>query len=138
MTRPLEFPLLADENVHPEVIDGLRERGRDILTVVEAGLKGHPDIDILRAALDAGRVILTHDSDFGSLAIRQGEPWSGIVHVRPGHISPAFVLQILESVDGIGIEVAFPCLLVAARRGSDVRIRLRSTPRAKQGEAEPG
>jgi len=36
--------------------------------------------------------IQTHDSDFGALAIHQGEPVIGEVNLRPGHISPRFTI----------------------------------------------
>lgn len=79
-------------------------------------------------------MIVTHDSDFGTLAIRQGEPYSGIVYVRPGHISPRFVLEILDAVAALETDVGFPFLLVADRRGGDVRIRLRA-PASASNEA---
>ncbi len=51
MTRPDRLPLLADENIHPEVVAGLRTRGHEVTTVVELGLAGRPDLEILNAAL---------------------------------------------------------------------------------------
>lgn len=133
MTRPLDYPLLTDENLHPSVVDGLRERGHDAVTVVEHGLAGRSDLDLIRTAREEGRVIVTHDSDFGTLAIRRGEPWSGIVYLRPGHISPEFVLGVLDGVAELDIDVEFPFLLVAARRGDDIKIRLR-TPAVESTE----
>ena len=69
--KPFEFPLFADENIHPDVVAALRERGRDVSSVVEAGLGGADDITVLRHAFGEGRVVCTHDSDFGSLLITQ-------------------------------------------------------------------
>jgi predicted nuclease of predicted toxin-antitoxin system len=34
--------------------------------------------------------VLTRDGDFGTLAIHAGEPVTGIVYLRPGHISALF------------------------------------------------
>ena len=137
MTRPAGLSFLADENVHPDVVAGLRTRGHDVTTVVELGLAGRPDLEILRTALDQRRAVLTHDSDFGTLAILQGEPWSGIVYVRPGHISPGFVLEVLDAVRTLDTDLEFPFLLVAARREQDVRIRVRTTTVAP-GDEGPG
>jgi len=106
--------------------------------VVELGLAGRPDIEILKAALDTGRAVLTDDSDFGTLAILQGEPWSGVVYVRPGHISPAFVLDVLDAVRALDTDLEFPFLLVAARRGQDVRIRIRRAAVVAPADEEPG
>jgi predicted nuclease of predicted toxin-antitoxin system len=47
--------------------------------VVEAGLIGQSDEVVLRQAHSEGRVVLTYDSDFGSLAIAQNESFMGIV-----------------------------------------------------------
>ena len=83
--KALDFPLLADENVHPDVIVFLREAGLDVESVSEQGKFGLPDIQVLVQATQAGRVVLTHDSDFGGLAL-MGAKFIGIVYVRPGHI----------------------------------------------------
>jgi predicted nuclease of predicted toxin-antitoxin system len=91
--RPLDFPLLADENIHPEVVAALAARGKQITSVVAAGLAGKQDREILGYAHERGWVVLTHDSDFGTLSIAMGEPYIGIVFLRPGHISPGVVLQ---------------------------------------------
>lgn len=93
--KPLELPLLADENIHPEVVAGLRKRGNDVRTAGDEGLLGSDDVVILRRAHAARRVVMTHDSDFGKLAIQAGEPYTGILFLRPGHISPEFVLSAL-------------------------------------------
>ena len=44
----LDFPLLADENVHPEVIDFLRKAGLDVASVSEQGQYGLPDTQVLQ------------------------------------------------------------------------------------------
>jgi predicted nuclease of predicted toxin-antitoxin system len=68
----LGFPRLADENVSPEVITLLRNVGADVLSAEDTGLGG-PDVDILRQATAEGRVVLTHDLDFGRLCIADGD-----------------------------------------------------------------
>ena len=70
--RALSFPLLLDENIHPAVADALRADGRNVCTVVEAGLTGATDAAVLQHAHSERRVVLTHDSDFGALAVRAG------------------------------------------------------------------
>lgn len=64
-----ECAVLLDENIHPEAVAYLGRRGIDVLTVVDAGLQGAQDIDVLRYAFEMNRVVFTHDSDFGYLAI---------------------------------------------------------------------
>jgi predicted nuclease of predicted toxin-antitoxin system len=91
--KPLGFPLLADENIHPEVISYLRESGYDIASVSERGLSGQSDDAILNIAFQDRRIILTHDSDFGRLAILQDLPFVGIIYLRPGHIQASFTIK---------------------------------------------
>lgn len=68
-----------DEYVSKAVAQGLRERGVDVRTVVEAGLRGASDEQHLARALEEGRVIFSHDVDFLRLHA-QGKPHAGIVH----------------------------------------------------------
>lgn len=75
--KALDFPLLADENVHPDVIDFLRKAGLDVESVSEQGQFGLPDTQVLQQATKAGRAVLTHDSDFGGLAL-MGTQFIGI------------------------------------------------------------
>lgn len=123
--KPLDFPLLADENIHSEVVRSLAAQGRDIRSVVEEGLGGRDDVDVLRHAHAEQRVVLTHDSDFGTLAYRTGEPFTGIVYLRPGHILPEFVVGMLAAIDLLVIDVTPPFLLVAERKEGTVRVRVR-------------
>lgn len=131
--RALDFPLLADENIHFEVVAALAARGKDVRTVTALGLAGQADSMILHHAHLQGRVVLSHDSDFGGIAVRTGEPLVGIIYLRPGHIAPAFVLQMLDALESRPEDVEPPFLIVVERRGNDVRIRRRTG----LGQGEP-
>lgn len=124
--KPLGFPLLADENIHPEVLQALAKQGKDIRSVQDEGLAGRRDVEILRHAEPRGWVVLTHDSDFGALSIRSKEPYVGIIYLRPGHILARFVLEALEAVESLPIEVSPPFIVTAERKGDTVRVRVRS------------
>ena len=45
--KALDFPLLADENVHPEVIEFLRKAGLDVNSITEQGKFGLADAEVL-------------------------------------------------------------------------------------------
>ncbi len=120
----LEQPLLADENVHPGVVAELRAKGIDVLHAAGSLLQGADDVDVMRSAFKEGRVVVTHDADFGALAVRMSEPIVGIVYLRPGHIRPAFVLAMLEAL--AEVEVEPPFIVVAERSDADLRVRVRS------------
>ena len=122
--RPLDFPLLADENIHPEVIAFLREAGLDIESISEQGNFGLPDVQVLSQAIQHGRVVLTHDSDFGGLALI-GAQFIGILYLRPGHIHAGFTIKTLQAVQAHVPKVAPPFILVAERTGETVKIRVR-------------
>ena len=122
--KALDFPLLADENIHPDVVTFLREAGLDVESVAEQGSFGLPDTNVLHQATETGRVVLTHDSDFGGLAL-MGEEFIGIIYIRPGHIRTDFTVKTLQAVRGKAPDVTPPFILVAERTGDTVKIRVR-------------
>jgi predicted nuclease of predicted toxin-antitoxin system len=128
--KPFDFPLLTDENVHPQVVEALRKAGHDVQTIHDLALAGTSDRELLRRAHVEGRVVLTHDADFGKLALVDREPFTGIVYLRPGHIIAAFVLETIAAVETSSHDVMPPFILVAERRGDHVRIRARSATAA--------
>ncbi len=123
--KPLDFPLLADESVASDVVATLVEGGRDVRSVHDEGLTGAADTDILRRGNEQGRVILTHDSDFGRLVFQSGEAFVGVIYLRPGHIAASFVLEMIAGIASRDEEVEPPFVLVAERRGDTIRIRVR-------------
>ncbi len=124
-----QFPLLTDENIDPEVVAGLRQLGFDVYDVVESGRQGACDVDLLRWATQQGRVVVSHDADFGTLAILQNEPLVGLVFLRPGHIDPTFTMAIIHTLLNTDPDVRPPFVLVAKRSGNQVTIRVRALER---------
>lgn len=59
--------LLLDANLSPEVARLLNEAGHDAIHIQDIGLLSAPDPEILQAAADDGRILITADSDFGAL-----------------------------------------------------------------------
>ncbi len=116
---------LADENIHVDVVAFLRSDGCDVLDVKEAGLDGSDDLSLLRLTVAETRVVLTHDSDFGTLAMAAHEPITGIIYLRPGHILPEFTAGTLRVLFDQELDPQPPFIIVAARNGSRVKTRLR-------------
>ncbi len=121
----LDFPLLADENIHPKVVQSLIAEGLDVCSVMEHDLQGRDDSDILRFAKRQGRVVITHDSDFGMLGVRDGIPFTGILYLRPGHLPSAGVIAMLKALKTIAIDVAPGFIVVVEQKGEVVRVRAR-------------
>ncbi|ETX03618.1 hypothetical protein [Candidatus Entotheonella palauensis] len=55
---------------------------------------------------------MTHDSDFGTLAVHRGEPLTGILYLRPGGRPPAEVIIDIEALLDAEIDWTPPVLAV--------------------------
>jgi len=118
----LAFPLLADENIHPGVVNHLKQAGLDIVSVKEIGLAGKSDLAIMQFAFDQGRAILTHDSDFGRLTYMAQHDLLGIIFLRPGHIRPEFTIETLQYLESRSFDISTPFIVVAERVGKMIRV----------------
>lgn len=81
--------LLLDAHHSPVVADRLRAEGYDVLAAVrDVALNSLPDQDLLRAATDDGRALVTEDvGDFDLIARHRsttGQHHAGIVMTPPG------------------------------------------------------
>jgi len=92
MPRTIRFHL--DEHIDSVIAEGLRRRGVDVTTTIDAGLTGAPDqaqLDYIRAEQ---RVIFTQDADFLRLHAA-GEPHPGIAYC---HQQSRGIGEILQSL----------------------------------------
>ncbi|MGE3491073.1 MAG: DUF5615 family PIN-like protein, partial [Vicinamibacterales bacterium] len=97
-----------------------------IETVAELGLAGAADSLILERAVAEGRIVLTHDPDFGRLAVQGSSISTGVVFLRPGHISSAIVLAALEAANTAAGDLSTPFLLTVEQKAqSGLRVRVR-------------
>jgi predicted nuclease of predicted toxin-antitoxin system len=126
LSRLCDFALLADENVAPEIVTELRGMSLDISDIKERQLLGCSDAEILRIAAEEDRVIITHDADFGTLALASGAKTFGILYIRPGHISANYTLEILSAALYLDLDLEPPFICVAERKQDRVRVRVRS------------
>lgn len=90
---------LADQNVPLDVIEGLRDEGHDV-TWAQADYPGADDEVLLEAAQREDRILLTFDTDFGTLAFHRGLPASsGIILFRLTPAAPAVVAEtVVETI----------------------------------------
>jgi predicted nuclease of predicted toxin-antitoxin system len=117
---------LTDENIHADVVVFLRGEGCDVLDVKESGLIGLDDLPLIQRAFAEQRVVMTHDRDFGKLAVAAGEPMIGIVYLRPGHILGQYTVDTLRTLFALQLTLTPPFIVVARRRDSTVRVRIRN------------
>lgn len=66
--------ILADENVHCDIVYSLREAGYEVFFVPEIGLAGCNDETILKYSIKHNLILLSGDKDFGGL-IEFGTLW---------------------------------------------------------------
>ncbi|MBE0478620.1 DUF5615 family PIN-like protein [Candidatus Aerophobetes bacterium] len=60
--------ILADENIHSEIITYLEDRGYDVLSIAqENSLTGCSDEQLIQIAQKEERIIISADKDFGRL-----------------------------------------------------------------------
>ena len=71
-----------------------------------------------------GQLVLSHDSDSGTLAVHRDEPITGILHLRPGGRPPADVASDLQALIDAKIDESPPVL--AVYRAERLRLRRRS------------
>jgi len=116
---------LADENIHPSIVAFLRTEGYAVKDVKEENLNGSSDKFLLDLANNENRIILTHDSDFGTIVFTQQIDFKGIIYLRPGHFDPTFTISTLKSLFMNDFSVTSPFIIVAENKGDSVKIRIR-------------
>jgi predicted nuclease of predicted toxin-antitoxin system len=73
---------LADMGISPKAVAYLRARGFDAVHLIEQDLYRLPAHDILAKARAEGRIVLTHDLDFGDLMAAIGAQLPSVVIFR--------------------------------------------------------
>jgi hypothetical protein len=79
------LPLISDEDVHDDIIRGLRRRepALDIVRAIDVGLGHTPDPLILEWAAASQRVLITGDVNtmvgFAWARVQSGEPMPGVL-----------------------------------------------------------
>jgi len=117
-----QIKLLTDENISPKVVASLRQHGINILDTKEQKWYGTDDEILLRIAYQEQRFVLTHDADFGTLAINQGKPCYGILYLRLRNIKPLNVSRVCHELFQQDMEITPHTIWVI----EEARIRIRS------------
>jgi predicted nuclease of predicted toxin-antitoxin system len=89
---------LADMGISPRSAVFLRNLGHDAIHLHDAGLDRLSDASILSKALDEGRVIHTHDLDFGDLMAASEASLPSVIIFRLRNMSADHVNRYLEIV----------------------------------------
>lgn len=114
-------PLVTDMNIAVPVVEFLRAKSVDVISAYEEGWHLYEDKDILANAHMMERFVLTHDSDFGTLAVYWKQPITGIIHLRPGGQTPLEVISDLQDLLKMQIDWTPP--LIAVYQSGRLRLR---------------
>ena len=114
--------ILTDENTSPRIVSFLRQKGHDVVDVKERGWHGNEDKYLMAIANKEKRFILTHDTDFGTLAINEGVPCYGIIYMRLRNLKVSNVINILEKFLMIDKDIPEGSVIVV----EDTRLRIRT------------
>jgi predicted nuclease of predicted toxin-antitoxin system len=93
--------LYFDQHVPGPVAEGLRRRGIDVLTTEEDGAKSREDQTLLDRAAVLGRVMVTNDNDFLSIAaawMAEDRLFAGLVHLTTQRIPFGKAIEDLELI----------------------------------------
>ena len=113
---------LTDENISPRIMTFLRKKGIDVVDVKEKGWHGNEDKYLMEIANKEKRFILTHDTDFGTLAINEGVPCYGIIYMRLRNLKVSNVINILEKLLMVDKDIPEGSVIVV----EDTRLRIRT------------
>ncbi len=120
---------LADMGISPKTVAFLRSLGHDAVHLHEEGLDRLSDADILAKARSEGRILLTHDLDFGELLAASGERLPSVIifrlrNMRPDNVN-RYIPFILEQYEAKLEEGAILSV-------NELRIRMRPLPVIKE------
>ncbi|MBM4053194.1 MAG: hypothetical protein FJ264_00680 [Planctomycetes bacterium] len=116
-----EIRILTDENISPKVAAFLRERGIDVIDVKEKNWQGKEDEEILDIAYQEQRFVLTHDSDFGTLAINEGKQNYGIIYLRLRSVNQHNVIKVCNHL--LQLDTSFPSGTILVVEETRIRMR---------------
>lgn len=105
----------------PRDAEALRAAGHD--TIWTGFWPSDPgDAEILRQALEQGRVLVTLDADFGALLVQRRFPHAGVIYLR--NVNPReYVQRVLDAIDQFGAELERGAFVIVRKS----RIRLSSS-----------
>jgi len=89
--------IVADETVPRAIVERLRAIGHTILSISEVN-SGAVDEHVLAQANDRQFLLLTHDRDFGGLAILRGLPITGVLLLETERLSLLGQVERIASV----------------------------------------
>jgi predicted nuclease of predicted toxin-antitoxin system len=114
---------LGDMGISPQSVAFLRSLGHDAEHLHAQGLDRLEDSAILDKAREEGRVLLTHDLDFGELIAASGAKLPSIIVFRLRNMRPVHVNQYLEGIVNQHGELLEQGAIISVTEGH-IRVRI--------------
>jgi predicted nuclease of predicted toxin-antitoxin system len=108
-----DFLFFTDENIDPLLVYFLRNSNFDVFDVKENELFGASDEFLLDLATKSNRVIITLDSDFGTLIHKDNKDFVGVIFLKPGHFDFSYHLQTFQALLNANLEIESPFMIIA-------------------------
>lgn len=117
---------LVDQNLSPLLADELRVAGHDVAHTAELDLAMAEDSVVMQRALDEQRVLISADTDFGTLLASTGPPQPSLLLLRLRSPRPAAALaaMLLANLDAVADDLEAGAIVVL----EDERVRVRRLP----------
>jgi predicted nuclease of predicted toxin-antitoxin system len=87
---------LLDENISPALADLLKNIGYEARHVIEVGYNMTSDFKIAEFAATTGEIIVTHDTDFGTILALTGQNRPSVILIRWQSITTLLIFEFLE------------------------------------------
>jgi len=117
---------LIDNALSPLVADGLLKAGYDAVHVRDIGLHDASDLIIFRSAEESDRIIVSADTDFGTILALRDQSKPSVILFRRGsqHRPDQQVSLLLSNLPSINNELLDGSVVVIEQH----RLRIRSLP----------
>lgn len=117
---------LVDQNLSPLVVELLNRAGHDTAHTAELGLASAGDLEILRVATEESRVVVSADTDFGTLLASRGtaSPSIMLIRLRTARRATELGDLLLANIEAVAEDLDNRAVVVL----EDERIRVRRLP----------
>lgn len=115
--------LLLDNNLSPRLKPLLEAAGHDVAHVRDLDLAAAPDSEVLKQARDENRVLISADTDFGTLLARIGDAAPSVVLLRRTEGRRATKIAELLTANLPQLETDLAAGAVVVIRDDNLRIR---------------
>lgn len=117
--------LLVDESLQHDLAVALTEAGHDAVHVEDRGLRGATDNDVLARADAEDRIVVTADTDFGTLLALSGAPGPSVILLRrPGRRTAERARTVLTVIELVTAELTKGAVVTVEHD----RVRVRELP----------